>query len=123
MNLGDLASIATIGALVVSLGSLAFSSRHYLRMRETEQKHEAFSTYHELIKHISRGADDQGPFKLVSQMAYIYELRNFPDYEDLTRALLMRLRAEWAQNVPGHPNNEILSKAIDETLAYLVARH
>lgn len=119
MNLNEFASLATIAALVVSLGSLAISSRNYVRVREIEQQHHSFEMYHELIKRISRGADEHGTLKLVSQLAYIYELRNFPIYSDLTRALLMRLIAEWKQNAPGDQNNEILSGAIAETLACL----
>ncbi len=88
-------------------------------MRRKEQKQESFRVYHDLIKHISRGIDEHGPFKLVSQLAYIYELRNFPEYDKLTEELLNRLRTEWSQNDAGSPKNHALSKAIDETLAHL----
>lgn len=122
MNLGDFASVATIAALVVSLVSLAISGHHYIDMRKREQKHEMFTIYHGLIRNISRGTDAAGPLKLASQLAYIYELRNFPEYADLTKSILMLLRTEWKQNDPDNPNNRRLSAAIDETLAYLEAR-
>ena len=119
MNLTALASVASIAALLVSLVSLAISAKHYVALRKKEQKQESFRVYHDLIKHISRGGDEHGSFKLVSQLAYIYELRNFPEYNKLTGELLNRLRTEWSQNDAGSPNNPALEKAIDETLAHL----
>lgn len=59
--------------------------------------------------------------KLVSQLAYVYELRNFPEYADLTEKLLTHLKADWAQS--GDPQkNAKLSEAIDDTLKSLGRR-
>lgn len=97
MNLTDLASYATIGAFLIALGSLAFSARRYLSITEKTQEAERFKTYHHLIKTISKGSDEDGALKLVSQIAYIYELRNYREYNDLTEKVLNRLRIQWSK--------------------------
>ena len=56
--------------------------------------------------------------KLVSQLAYVYELRNFPEYGDSTEKLLKTLRKEWAEGEEG-PKRVTLHEALDETLAHL----
>lgn len=66
--------------------------------------------------------DEHGPLKLVSQLAYIFELRHFPQYGELTQKLLEKLHSEWAQNSPNDPNNEVLAEAINETLVHLPKR-
>lgn len=121
MNLTDLASLATVIALVISLISIAFSSRRYIALRQAEMHRVRFETYHGLVKAISLGSEAGISLKLVSQIAYIYELRNFPEYSSLTKTVLSRLRTEWAENSVGSPNNKPLSEAMDSTIAHLEA--
>ena len=118
MSLSDAASIATIAAFLVTLISIAFSARRFIIIREKEQESQRFTTYHRLIKTISKGSDEEGVLKLASQLAYIYELRNFPEYSDLTENLLNRLRVQWSKNEAGD-TLEQLKEAIDDTLAYI----
>ncbi|EOB6258701.1 hypothetical protein ACHELR_000688 [Vibrio fluvialis] len=119
MSLSDLASWATIGAFLVSITSLAFSAKHYLSIRDKELASERFKTYHELVKAISKGGDQDGQFKRVSQLAYIYELRNFPEYTELTTSTLLSLSKEWQTNAPEREKDRILNTAIDETILAL----
>ncbi|EGQ8107655.1 hypothetical protein I7096_005099 [Vibrio parahaemolyticus] len=116
MSLSDLASWATIGAFLISLVSIAFSAKRYLSIREKELASERFTRYHDLIKAISKGADADGDLKMVSQIAYIYELRNFPEYSDLTKSTLLRLSEEWQTNNPHKEKDRVLNTAIDETI-------
>lgn len=122
MSLSDLASWATIGAFLMSLASIAFSAKRYLAIRDKELASERFTTYHDLIKAISKGADSSGPLKMVSQIAYIYELRNFPEYSELTKSTLIRLSEEWQVNSNNRVNNRVLNKAIDETILALESK-
>ncbi|EGQ9833465.1 TPA: hypothetical protein ACN36G_004487 [Vibrio parahaemolyticus] len=119
MSLNDLASWATIGAFLISIISIAFSARRYLAIRDKELASERFVTYHDLIKAISKGQDRDGQLKMVSQLAYIYELRNFPEYASLTKATLLKLSEEWQTNNPERKKDSALNKAIDETILAL----
>ena len=51
----------------------------------------------------------------VSQLAYIYELRNFPEYKHLTETVLGLLRKQW-EDEEMKPE---LWRAIDDTLLAL----
>jgi hypothetical protein len=119
MALSDAASITTIAAFFVTLVSIAFSAKRYLDIREKDQESERFAIYHRLLKIISTGYEEkQNDLKLASQLAYIYELRNFPEYTELTRPTLNRLRGQWANHEPLETNGP-LKEAIDDTLSYL----
>jgi hypothetical protein len=121
MNLTDLASLATIITLVISLLSLSFSARRYMQIAQRELEKHRFETYHKLLKTVSIGGDECGTLKLVSQIAYIHELRNFPEYSELTQTCLKLLRSEWGQREVGRPTKTPLLKAIDDTVSYLEA--
>lgn len=115
MTLNDLAVWATVGAFIFPLVSLAFSARRWLAIRDAELKAARFQTYHGLIHNISSGTSERGAMKLTSQIAYLYELRNFPEYAHLTRTILTLLRKEWAEREAGQMKVELV-KAIDEAL-------
>ncbi|NIY91151.1 hypothetical protein [Vibrio diazotrophicus] len=118
MTLNDIASVATIGAFLVAICSLAFSAKRYISITEKTQKSERFEIYHELIKTISKGIDADGVLKLASQIAYIYELRNFPEYKNLTENILNQLRQQWSTGESDKVFTR-LKDAIDDTLSDL----
>ena len=118
MTLNDLAVWATVGAFIVPLISLAFSARRWLAIRDTELKAARFQTYHGLVHSISSGTNERGVMKLRSQIAYVYELRNFPEYAQLTNTVLTLLRKEWTERKSGQLKVELV-KAIDETLVQI----
>ncbi|KQA22492.1 hypothetical protein AAY55_17080 [Vibrio metoecus] len=118
VSLSDLASIATVLGLLVTLVSIAFSAKKYIQIRESAQKSERFNTYHKLIKHVGSGVDQDGVMGITSQMAYIYELRNFPEYSALTQTVLLQLKVMWKQGEKEHVYN-VLKECIDDTLAAL----
>lgn len=55
---------------------------------------------------------------ITSQIAYIYELRNFPEYAELTKTLLNRLDIMWKK---GEENDiyVVLNTAIKDTISQL----
>ncbi|MES2687146.1 MAG: hypothetical protein V4706_10010 [Pseudomonadota bacterium] len=118
MTLNDLALWATLGAFIAPLIALAFSARRWLVIRGYELKAERFQTYHRLVHNISVGASEFGPMKLTSQLAYVHELRNFPEYAQLTQTVLGLLRKDWGAREDGDKKLELL-RGIDATLAFL----
>jgi hypothetical protein len=115
--LADIGTIATILSLVLALGVLAFSALRYVRVRRDELRNLRYERYHSLLSIISRGSDVNGALKQISQRAYIYELRHFPEYKPLTIRLLRSLKSEWRKN--GSAEIDVLESEIDETIIAL----
>ncbi len=119
MTLSDLAVWATLGAFVTPLVALAFSAHRWLAIRRIELKAERFEIYHRLVHSISVGASEHGQMKLTSQLAYVYELRNFPEYAPLTKIVLGLLRQEWGTREEEEDKKQELLTGINETLLFL----
>lgn len=115
-NLNKIGVSFTVLAFLLSLGVLAFSAYRYVTVRRDELRNQRYERYHTLLMKVSRGTDDQGLMKLVSQRAFIYELRHFPEYSALTRRLLESLLSEW-KNDPD--KNAKLSFEIQDTIKSL----
>jgi hypothetical protein len=118
LTIQDYAAIATIAALLISMVSIAFSAWRYLNIRSQEMEKERFETFHNMLKLISKGRDDIGPLKLVSQIAYIHELNKYSEYKATSKQCLRMLRKEWAAKEPAETKKDLL-QAIDEVLAEL----
>jgi hypothetical protein len=114
-HLTDIGTIATILSLLVAVAVLAFSAFRYVTVRRDELRNQRYERYHYLLRTVSSGFDAAGPLKLMSQRAYIYELRHFPEYKLLTTRLLLSLLEEWKTNSPSH--NLVLDTEIAETIA------
>lgn len=116
-HLADIGTIATILSLLVAVAVLAFSALRYVTVRRDELRNQRYQRYHYLLRTISSGWDAAGQLKRVSQRAYIYELRHFPEYKVLTTRLLKSLLEEWSKN--GADNDPLLKEEIAETIAAL----
>ncbi len=101
-------------ALIVTLIKLAFSAHHYLRIRSDEIKQQRFKNYHYLIDELV-GAVKGENIKLDSQIAKAYELRNYPEYRDLSIRILEGLEQSWENE----PDVERLLKEISISLSKL----
>ncbi|MGE0331064.1 MAG: hypothetical protein AB7P37_10240 [Ramlibacter sp.] len=119
--LNDLAAWASVLALLAAVIPLTFSARRYLTVRSEELRKDRFDAYHRILRIASAGSDERGVLKLVSQVAFIYELRNFPEYADLTETVLEMLREEWARGEDAERRRK-LHAMIDDTLAHLQRR-
>lgn len=115
-HLNEIGVVLTVLSFVLSIAVLAFSAFRYVSVRRSEQKSQRYEQYHSLLLKISRGVDSQGPLKLVSQRAFIYELRHFPEYGNLTKRLLESLLTEWVED---SDKNEKLSFEIRDTIKSL----
>jgi hypothetical protein len=94
MSIELAASIAGIGAFLISMFALAWSAVKYIDVRRSELRQRRFENYHELIRKLVRGEDNRGP-PLDSQIAMVFELRNYPEYSEVTRRILHGLRETW----------------------------
>ncbi len=97
-NLSEIGVWVTVLTFLLSVAALAFSALRYVTVRRDELRNLRYEQYHALLLKISRGTDDQGLLKLVSQRAFIYELRHFPEYSALTKRLLESLLSEWKED-------------------------
>lgn len=115
-NLNEIGVAFTVLAFLLSIAVLAFSAYRYVTVRRDELRNQRYEQYHTLLTKVSRGTDDQGPMKLVSQRAFIYELRHFPEYGALTKRLLESLLSDWKKDPD---KNAILSFEIQDTIKAL----
>ncbi|MDP2819470.1 MAG: hypothetical protein Q8O29_14625 [Polaromonas sp.] len=97
-NLNEMGVVFTVFAFLLSLIVLTMSAFRYVSVRRDELKNQRYERYHTLLRNISTGADGVGMLKLVSQRAFIYELRHFPEYDVLTKRLLESLLTEWNED-------------------------
>lgn len=97
-NLNEIGVWVTVLTFLLSVAVLAFSALHYVTVQRDELRNLRYEQYHALLLKISRGTDGQGLYKLVSQRAFIYELRHFPEYSVLSKRLLESLLSEWKED-------------------------
>lgn len=97
-NLNEIGVWVTVLTFLLSVAVLAFSALRYVTVRRDELRNLRYEQYHALLLKVSRGTDCQGLLKLVSQRAFIYELRHFPEYSALTKRLLESLLSEWKED-------------------------
>jgi len=115
-NMIEIGVVFTVLAFLLSIIVLAFSAFRYVSLRKDELKNHRYEHYHSLLLKVSRGADTQGPLKLISQRAFIYELRHFPEYRALTTRLLESLLSEWKEDLE---KNAKLTFEIQDTIRAL----
>jgi hypothetical protein len=85
--------------------------RKYLQERTLEAKDKRFIAYHEIIKIFSQGdaLDLNGTHtKLDRQIACVYELRNFPEYFDVS----LRILKGWKESL--NDNRQQFQRLYDE---------
>lgn len=89
----------------------------FLSQKREEQRDKRFITYHQLIADL---VDPPGN-KLDRQIATIFELRNFPNYFDLTKRIVTDLRTQWSQPPRdlNDPRNSRLLTELDLALKHI----
>jgi len=119
MTLSDWASLCGIIVFFISIISIAFSAYKYIAIRSREQRQKNFENYHNILKYVSAGNKEKDDsMKLVSQLAYLYELRNFPEYKDITIRALISLITDWDKK---EPDKNIKDQLIKESSLTLIA--
>src|SRR2546427_7256901 len=107
-------ALSLLLAVVLTMGPLVFSAWRYLSLRADELRFRRFEIYHNLIRQlVAPEPGYQTPY-LDRQIAAIYELRNFPEYYELSIRLLRGLKQTWANNP--HPR---LLEEVDHSMVYM----
>ena len=101
--------------IIISVVAGAFSSVQYVIIRRAEMRQKNFENYHQLIHELVHGRAQDGSTRLDSQIACIFELRNFKNYREVSIRILEGLKESWCKG-PVYPR---LGKDIDLTLAVL----
>ena len=116
--------IAVIGALSVSIPTLIVlivNSVLYTKAYRNHVRQQRFETYHKLVNWLVDGREDQEVIRLDSQIAAVYELRNYRDHKEVSIRILNGLKSYWNENLDNARLAKIdrLIKEIDYTLGDL----
>ncbi|MGA9363067.1 MAG: hypothetical protein WBW16_01745 [Bacteroidota bacterium] len=112
-HFGEATLLVTVIPIVISMVVLAFSAFKYVRNQSAELKQKRFENYHMILDWLVAGRD--GHILLDSQIACVYELRKYKQYEDVSIRILEGLKVSWSSE----PNATRLITEIDNTLNYL----
>lgn len=77
---------------MIPLFSIAFSAFEYVQAETLYNKQKSFENYHFLISNFSAGSSQV-------TAATIYELKNYPQYCQITLKILNSLEASWTDNL------------------------
>lgn len=113
-NADAIGVVIGICAFLVSFASLAWSAWRFVAVRREEQAQKRFENYHRLIGELVGGVRSNQHMKLDSQIAVIFELRNFLEYGEVTTRILTALNEEWRDS--GKPR---LQDEMQRTIAAL----
>ena len=110
LNILKLKWIELLG-LLISILAFFIPIYRYLSQKREEQKDKRFQTYHKLIADLVTPPGGM----LDRQIATVFELRNFPDYYELTKRIMTDLIIQWS-NSSGNPR---LVTELEITLNYI----
>jgi hypothetical protein len=98
-------AVIAVAGFILSLATLSFSAYRFVEVRRAEQRQLNFENYHKLIGALVGGSDINAVLKVDSQIAIIFELRNFREYADVSIRILNGLIDEWSER--GFPSRLI----------------
>ena len=122
-------NLLTIVGIVVAIIALIIPIYKYLFDRKLQLQDARFKIYHGLIKSLvepelqEENVIDEKTGLVCNkygkmedrQIATIFELRNFPEYFEITERILRKLKVQWEAN----PNNVHIINEIRYTLSYI----
>lgn len=104
-----------IVGLIITLLGIIIPIYKFITEKNLKQKDLRFKTYHLLIKNLVEPDKETGKIMLDRQIATCFELRNFPEYFELTRRILKDLFVQWSSDT----RNERILKEIKYTIKYI----
>jgi hypothetical protein len=106
----------TLGFIGIVIGVIALLYPIYssLRKQFLNRKDNRFERYYKFMGNLVSGTLPNTSPMLDQQIAIIYELRNFPDYYDVSHRILTGLKAQW-----NRPTRDRLAIEIDLTLDHI----
>ena len=108
-------TILTIIGIIISFITLIIPIYKYLLDRNSALRDRRFKTYHQLIKQLVEPEDGKDWILQDRQIAVIFELRNFPEYYELTKRMLIDLKKQWESDL----RNQRIIKEITYTIYYI----
>jgi hypothetical protein len=111
-----------IAALSILGAAVAFVVSTWLQVnqRRAEANERQFHAYHDVLDKVVSPKPTNGLYYWDRQVAFIFELRHFPRYYDLTDRLLTGIRKKWLAEAT--PASERLIAEVDLTLKYIESR-
>ncbi|MCK4357414.1 MAG: hypothetical protein KAW92_01480 [Candidatus Cloacimonetes bacterium] len=88
--------LSIIVAILLVIIPFIWSFFRYLNLKNRELKFECFKVYHQLIKDLVQPEAEGKSMMLDRQIAIVFELRNFPNYYELTLRTLQGLKRGWS---------------------------
>jgi hypothetical protein len=88
------ALIATSGSII----GLIISTISANNDRKLMYRQQRFENFHKLLSDLVEGREGQKKPRIDSQIAVVYELRNYPEYRELSLRILEALHNTWINN-------------------------
>lgn len=107
--------VLKIAGLIITLLGIIIPIYKFITEKNLKQKDLRFKTYHLLIQNLVEPDKETGIIMLDRQIATCFELRNFPEYFELTRRILNDLFVQWSSDT----RNERILKEIKYTIKYI----
>lgn len=112
MNLDNVCKLA---AILIPLFGIIVPLYKFIKEKNLAQRDLRFRTYHQLIKDLVEPKDGNTPMRLDKQIAICFELRNFPEYFEVSRRILSGLHEQWSKE---RVNQRLLTE-IQYTISYI----
>jgi len=109
---------ATLVVASLAAAPALISAWRYASDLRQSHRQQRFENYHRLINELVAGRKGQKTPKLDSQIAVVFELRNYPEYRELSERLLNGLKNFW----PDNAKNNRLHDEINITLRKLTKK-
>ena len=111
------AGVLSLGlAVALALIPLAVGAFVHLAQRRAELRFKRFELYHDLIRRLVEPDRPEGEMRVSRQMAVVFELRNFPEYAEISARILRGLLETW---LPDKPYLRALREEIRGTIQFL----
>ncbi len=111
--------IIALLVVLIPLAAMVVQLWQYIDQKKVELRDKRFEYFHRLIRELVEPSTDQKMMYLDRQIAVVFELRNFPEYAEVSERILIGLRDTWSKN----PESlQRMITEIDLTLAYLRER-
>lgn len=118
MEQNELEMWLKIIGIIISFLAIIIPLYRYILDRSSKLKDARFITYHDLIKHLVEPENGKKNLMLDRQIAIVFELRNFPDYHELTYRMLLGLKEQWDKPIYADRNKRMIQE-INYTTRYI----
>jgi hypothetical protein len=108
--------LVAYAGVILTLGPLVVSAFVYLSQRHRELQYKKFELYHDLIRRLVEPDQPDARMRVSRQMAAAFELRNFPEYAEVSARILAGLLEFW---LPDKPEHRRLKEELGKTIEYL----